>query len=254
MHSPAIDIDLIQLAAPIAGSEHHATIGSTNDRAIECASDESIALPYLVIAEQQTAGRGRSSNTWWTGAGSLAFSLLVGDDWLRGLSAQSRPMTSLAVGLAVVETVRPHVVGHDLAIHWPNDVMLDGRKLAGILIESPRPDRMVIGIGVNVNNLVADAPAELRERAISIRDITNRTHDRSQLLLALLWQMKKAAVALAASPASIAERVNALCVQRGQTIEFPLGNEVVRGLCLGVATNGGLLVDTPQGVREIWSV
>ena len=195
MHSPAIDIDLIQLGAPIGGSEHHATIGSTNDRAPSSSVSATNQSPFLTRRSGRATNRRsrpRPECLRWTGPGSLAFSLLVGDEWLADLPAQSRPMTALAVGLAVVETIRPHVVGHDLAIHWPNDVLLDGRKLAGILIESPRPDRMVIGIGVNVNNNVADAPAELRGRVISVRDVTNRLHDRSQLLLALLWQMKKA--------------------------------------------------------------
>ena len=62
----------------VADVEHHATIGSTNDRAIQCAAFHAVKLPLLILADRQTGGRGRGSNRWWTGPGSLAFSLLVG--------------------------------------------------------------------------------------------------------------------------------------------------------------------------------
>ena len=85
--------------------------------------------------------------------------------------ASPRPpvLTSLAVGVALVDALVPLVPGHEIGIHWPNDVMLDGRKLAGVLIEVLPNGRQVIGVGVNVNNTAADAPADVRPRGHASR-------------------------------------------------------------------------------------
>ncbi len=254
----ALDIATIRRQAPIAESEYHASIGSTNDRALELAKDDATPLPYLIASAEQTAGRGRGGNSWWTGRGSLAFSLLVGNDWFGNLPPVSRPMMSLAVGLAVVEAVRPLAAGLDMGIHWPNDVMLGGRKLAGILIESPRADRMVIGVGLNVNNSLAEAPTdvrkELQERATTLLDATGRVHDPTRLLIELLSAMKREIDLLAESAEKTAERVHGMCVQRGTMVEVRQGDGVARGLCVGVAATGALLMETPGGIRQVWSV
>ena len=115
--------------------EHHDTIGSTNERARELA-DEGAAHGTLVTAGEQTAGRGRQGRTWQTPAGvAIAASLVL---------REFDDLLPLRAGLAVAD-----VAGPGALVKWPNDVWVDGKKIAGILVEA-RGDWAVLGIGVNV--------------------------------------------------------------------------------------------------------
>ena len=147
----------------VAKVECHSVIASTNDTAKQRAADAGCPLPLLVLADRQTAGRGRQSNRWWSDAGSLTFSVVVGAGQSR--DNRSTPgLESLSAAIAVVEAVAPALPGRDLGICWPNDVIVSGRKLAGILVEVLGNRRQVIGIGVNVNNHLQLAPDDVRGR------------------------------------------------------------------------------------------
>ena len=110
-----------------------------------------------------------------------------------GSEAASRPsvLISLATGVAVVDALATLVPGHNIGIHWPNDVMLDGRKLAGILIEVLPDGRHVIGIGINTNNTATDAPAKVRRRVATLRDATECEHDSTDLLISILNRLEQ---------------------------------------------------------------
>ncbi len=254
----------------VADVEHHAVIGSTNQRAIECAASDRVKFPLLILADRQTAGRGRGSNRWWTGPGSLAFSLLIGPEvgWasqpvqekLPGTAGvlagglRSSGLISLAAGVAVVEALVPLLLpDHAIGIHWPNDVMLDGRKLAGILIEVLSDGKLVIGIGINTNNRAADAPEEVRPRVVTLRDVTGQEHDSTELLIAILCQLERQLRELALSPESVAARTHELCLQRGKRLQIVQGQRRIEGRCLGIATDGALLLEIggkPQAVHS----
>ena len=84
---------------------------------------------------------------WWTGTGGLAFSLLI-EARQFGLERSRSPLVALAAAITVVETVRPLLSALTIGIHWPNDVFVDGRKLAGVLVEVPSDRLYVVGIGI----------------------------------------------------------------------------------------------------------
>jgi len=106
--------------------EHHATLSSTQDRAHELAGSLARCdLPLVIVADAQTAGRGRGTNRWWTGSGSLAMSLLF-DPSAWDLERSASPQRSLCAALAVVDAVRPLLPAVELGIHWPNDVFAAG--------------------------------------------------------------------------------------------------------------------------------
>src|SRR5581483_2921242 len=134
---------------------HYRLTDSTNVRARELAMRGAPA-GTLVTAAEQTAGRGRQGRAWSAPRGrALLCSLILRDPG--GLA-------SLAAGVAVAE-----LAGPGAAIKWPNDVLLRGRKVAGILIEGrPQEDWAVLGIGLNVAVRESDLPAELRARAGSL--------------------------------------------------------------------------------------
>jgi BirA family biotin operon repressor/biotin-[acetyl-CoA-carboxylase] ligase len=126
--------------------EHHETIGSTNQRARELA-EGGAAHGTLVTAGEQTAGRGRQGRTWQTPAGVAIAASLV----LREFDG----LLPLRAGLAVAD-----VAGATALVKWPNDVWIEGRKVAGILVEA-RDDWAVLGIGVNVALDPATLPPEV---------------------------------------------------------------------------------------------
>ncbi len=134
---------------------HLRTTDSTNLRARELAVS---GAPHgtLVTAGEQTVGRGRQGRTWSAPAGRALLCSLI----LR----RSPPLLSLAAGLAVAEVVE--AAGTPAALKWPNDVLVAGRKVAGILIEGrPQEGWSVLGVGVNVALAPDDFPPELRDRA-----------------------------------------------------------------------------------------
>jgi BirA family biotin operon repressor/biotin-[acetyl-CoA-carboxylase] ligase len=232
--------------------DYHAVIDSTNDEAKRRAAEPGCPLPLLVLAERQTAGRGRGGNRWWSAEGCLMFSLALGPDRLPD-DRQHAALAALASALAVVDAVTPLLANLPLGIHWPNDVMVAERKLAGILIEVAAARRHVIGIGLNTNNLFADAPADVRRQATSLRELTGRTYDRTTLLVAVLTELEQRLAELYHAPVAIARQAHDRCLQRGRTLTVAVGQSRVVGQCVGIGDDGTLMLDTPDGRRSLAS-
>ena len=113
--------------------EVYPLIGSTNDRALVIAERSERELPALVVAERQTAGRGREGRTWWSGEGALTFSLALAPTSM-GLAPRYWPAMSLTTALAVCDVIAESAFGKQASVKWPNDVLLEGRKVAGVLL------------------------------------------------------------------------------------------------------------------------
>jgi BirA family biotin operon repressor/biotin-[acetyl-CoA-carboxylase] ligase len=192
-------------------------------------------------------------------------SLLLGEKQLPTASQGASPLIALASGVALVETLQPLVARQSVGIHWPNDVMVADRKIGGILVEglgfpsiggasSSAPERaVVIGIGVNTNSSLSDAPHQLRPIATTLRDITGRSHDQTELLVALLGRLEEALGRLQRSPQRIARQADALCRQRGRRLTLQQGGRQITGRCAGIAEDGGLLLDTETGQHAYYS-
>jgi BirA family biotin operon repressor/biotin-[acetyl-CoA-carboxylase] ligase len=142
---------------------HFAATGSTNTRARELAA---AGAPHgtVVTAGEQSSGRGRQGRTWTAPpGGALLYSAIV-----RPLE-ERHLMLPLAVPLAVCAAAEQLAPGTECGVKWPNDVHLDGRKLAGVLIEArPQDGWAVVGIGLNLNITPEEFPPELRDTAVSL--------------------------------------------------------------------------------------
>src|SRR6195952_3513379 len=154
---------------------HFARVGSTNTVARELAA---AGAPHgtVVTAAEQTAGRGRQGRTWTAPPGSaLLYSAI-----LRPLEPR-HSVLPLAVPLAVCEVAEHLRPGIDCKAKWPNDIHLEGRKLAGILIEArPQDGWAVLGVGLNLTIRPEEFPPELRDRATSLfPDRQHPTHEAS---------------------------------------------------------------------------
>lgn len=250
--SGAIDIGRLKRETFVIRVEHHALLGSTNDRAKQIAGEgpSRETLPLLVVADLQTEGRGRGANRWWSGQGGLTFSLLLdGQAW--GDVSASGPIVSLAAAVAVADSVVPLLAGRSVGIHWPNDVYAAGRKLAGTLVEVLPGRYFVVGIGVNVNNTMDEAPDEIRNSAVALVELCGSPYDRSSLLEAILRRFAGLLADLPGSPDRVARRANVLCLQQGRTLAVEHHGRVVRGVCAGIDDDGALLLDTAQGRERL---
>jgi BirA family transcriptional regulator, biotin operon repressor / biotin---[acetyl-CoA-carboxylase] ligase len=205
---------------------HLRETGSTNDRARELAA---AGAPHgtLVTAAAQSAGRGRQGRQWSAPAGAaLLMSLVLRD---------AHPLLPLAAAVAVAQTV-----GDEARIKWPNDVLLGGRKVAGILAEGrPQEGWAVLGIGVNVAIRVEDLPAELHATAATLgRDPA----DVEPFLADLLAALERT---LALAPAEVLDAWRARDALAGREISWSGG----RGTAAGIDGEGRLVVELADGGR-----
>jgi len=252
MATTELDIPRLLAETPVSRVEHHETISSTNDRARELAPSLGREEAALIVADQQTAGRGRGANRWWTAPGSLACSLVF-DPATLGILRASFPLISLATALAIVDATRPLLPGQELGMHWPNDVFAAGRKLSGILVEVLPDGRHVIGVGLNINHRSEETPAELEHRATSLATLSEREHSRTDLLVELLGALWPNFAQLATAPVEIARRANAACLQHDRTLTIESGHNRVTGRCVGIADDGALLLETDAGPQKFYS-
>ena len=195
-----LDSQELLRATFVSHVELHDRLASTNDRARELARDENIGLPTLIAARVQTAGRGRGKNRWWAADGALTFSLLLGP---HGPLPPQRewPRLSLATAVALRDSIAREVPHCQVVTKWPNDVLINGRKVAGILIESPGGpppacERLIVGIGINVNNSWTKAEETLGDQGIAICDMSGKKHSLQRLLIHLLQRFEHHVVPL----------------------------------------------------------
>ena len=209
-------------------------VDSTQTVAFALAADGA-ADRTVVVAQAQTAGRGRRGRLWLDEPGASLLTSII----LRPRLPPARlPTLSLAAGVAVVEALE-RVTGLKPRLKWPNDVLVDGRKLAGILLESrisPSP-LVVLGIGVNLAQRVF--PADLAERATSVRLATGRRVDADALLTALLESLDAWRTRLETEGwAPIRERWRALTETLGRRVSI----DGVEGVAVDVDEDGALIV------------
>lgn len=167
-----INAEEIARRTEIAGALWLETVGSTNDWAKDWVrtANEGTATPFWVGAERQTSGRGRGDRLWAAWDGALTFSLIARWRDFR-LTRRESAELSLRVADAVASTAREFAPNAEVWVKPPNDVYAAERKLAGILIESPNAEFVVVGVGVNVGNRSTEAPPELRERVVSLAEL-----------------------------------------------------------------------------------
>ncbi len=244
------DIERILAAGVAARVEYFEELSSTQDRARECAGQPDCSMPLLVVADSQLAGRGRQGNSWWTGEGSLAFSLLF-DPSSFACPRRPAPRLALAVGVAIVDAVGPRTANHAVGLNWPNDVYVGEGKLAGILVDVLSDGRHILGVGLNTNNSAADAPPQLQREVATLRDLTGSAHDQTQILIDVLQCVAQRLRQLGADAPELGDAFDRLCLQHEQLLKLYIGDRAVVGRCAGIAADGALVLETAQG-REMF--
>jgi BirA family biotin operon repressor/biotin-[acetyl-CoA-carboxylase] ligase len=227
--------------------EFHDEIGSTNDRA-RAALREPGGDGLAVVADLQTAGRGRRGRAWVSPAAvNLAVSVGV-----RPLLEPSRAgLLGIAAAVATRDACAALAPGATLGIRWPNDVVTSsGEKVAGLLVETAVEDgqlvEAVIGIGINVNWRREAMPDEFAARASSLADVAGRELDRTALLGVLLDALDAELAALERGGSPV-DRFRSVSVLDGRRVAVDLGEDVLEGIAAGIGDDGALLVDTVAG-------
>jgi BirA family transcriptional regulator, biotin operon repressor / biotin---[acetyl-CoA-carboxylase] ligase len=220
---------------------------------LEQAQGMKLNFPLLVLADRQTAGRGRGTHRWWTDVGSLAFSLLIDNTWMPASSSQL-PLIGLAAGVAVIRPVQQRLPGHRVALLWPNDISVADRKLGGILVEISGRRHAVIGIGVNVNNSLLDAPAELQPIAASLLDLTAEKTDLTDLLIEILSGLQSELETLSGNE-SLTDRFPYYLPQNG-SVNIRCKEGIISGICRGIEAEGAIILETADGTKSVrdWTV
>jgi BirA family biotin operon repressor/biotin-[acetyl-CoA-carboxylase] ligase len=227
-------------------------IASTNDKAKELAL-RGAEEGTLVLADCQTAGRGRLDRHWFSPPGLGLYASFI----LRPRVPAERAFgASMAAGLAVTTAAAGQHVQSAVGLKWPNDVMAEGKKLAGTLaeigVQGGLVEWCVIGIGVNVNHSPNDFPTDLRDRAISLRQLCHRRVDRLPFLLELadsLWSWYSRFLT-GGIPALLPEwrRRSTLL---GRTVRVETAGESYVGTALDLEADGSLRIRLESGTEEV---
>jgi BirA family biotin operon repressor/biotin-[acetyl-CoA-carboxylase] ligase len=206
----------------------------------------------VLFADGQRRGRGRLGRQWASPPGLN----LYGSFLLRpALAMEDVPLVTLAAGVAVAESVEAFA-GVTAAIKWPNDVLLERRKVAGILTEMEaaggRPAFVVVGVGVNLNAREEDFPPEVRALATSIALVSGKSVDRARFAAHLIDALDARYESLLRDGfSSIHPAWSQRDALRGRRVAVQLGDRVLEGVALGLAANGRLRLETGAGMEEI---
>ncbi len=238
-----------------AGIQHYYKVGSTNAVAMQAAA-EGAPEGTVIVAEEQTAGRGRGGHTWYSARGAGIYCSLV----LRPVVAPADSLLiSLAAALAVQAAIQQvKTAGADICpdLKWPNDLLLRGKKFCGILTEmNAEPTRvryLVVGIGINVNH--AQFPEELQDEATSLRLYSGTVWSRVELAAALLKSvhLEYRRLTGGARDSLLRRFCDSSSMVEGAKVSVD-ENGGFEGITQGLDARGFLLVRTNEGVRTVLS-
>ena len=224
-------------------------IDSTNTRAKQL-GEKGAPHGTLVIAEEQSAGRGRRGRAWKSpGGSSIYMSMLLRPE----IPPTKAPMLTLVMGVSTAEGLREYT-GLDIQIKWPNDIILKGKKLAGILTEMSTEidcvNYIVIGTGINVN--VTRLPKELAEKATSLRMETGQIMRRSEIIASIMKRFEKNYGLFMENGdlRPLQKKYNNLLLTREKEVRIISGKEAYLAYALGINENGELMVRESDGTMK----
>lgn len=232
---------------------HFSKIASTNDLAKEMAA-VGVKEGTVIIAETQTSGKGRLGRKWASPRGGIWFSTVLRPK----LSAKDVPKLTLVTSLAVAKTIS-QLFNLKTEVKWPNDVLINAKKVCGILIEANTrggiANFVVVGIGINANIDLDSLPKQVRENATSLKRELKREVDREQLLCVLLEKMEHYYVLLMKGKFNlILKEWKSLFGLLDSYVEVTSLKEKIEGWAIDVDENGALIIRLQDGtLRKVLS-
>ncbi len=207
----------------------------------------------VIVAERQTAGRGRLGRPWESPSGTgIWFSVILEP----GVSLQQTSSYSFVMAVAVAEGIR-QATGLEAQVKWPNDVLLQGKKVCGILLElvaeMSQVHQLIAGIGINANQQLTDFPEEVRQKAISLAVAAGHPVQRTSVLCAVLQKIEENCVLLEQQGFdAIREKWLSLSCVIGKEVQIVRqGDAILTGTAVGLGSDGSLQVQTAQGIEQV---
>jgi BirA family biotin operon repressor/biotin-[acetyl-CoA-carboxylase] ligase len=234
-----------------------AELDSTNTKALELGAFGAPART-VVIADRQTRGRGRGRRRWFSrGADSLTFSLILRPAPPE-MGSPAAGLVAVAAGLCVARSVEA-LAGLEARVKWPNDVVVGGRKLAGVLVETSRHRAgrrsgivMVVGVGINLTTPPRAFPREFRRTATSISASGGKRVNRAEFLGAFLRRFSRLMGRLErGDTAGIVAAWRKSSALVGRRVSVRRGKSMIRGLASGLDPAGALIVETDKGAVHV---
>lgn len=228
---------------------YYDTVDSTNERARALLQSDELKNDALIMAGEQKAGKGRRGRGWISPPGGLWFSLVKHCE----ANAARLPLVSLAAGLAVAEGLDSQLP-EAAVLKWPNDVMVAGRKICGILVEvflhPERGRQLIIGVGINVNNDPGSG-LEQPSQAIALKDIAGAPCELEAVLMDVLRAFDKYYdLFLNQRDQEIVDAFRNRLAHLGQVVNVTAGERQFAARCLGIAGDGSLLIENEEGQPE----
>jgi BirA family biotin operon repressor/biotin-[acetyl-CoA-carboxylase] ligase len=223
---------------------------STNDVVEKLARDE-VKEGAVVFAESQTRGRGRLGRKWISPARKgLWFSVLLRPPMRPALVTQ----LTIAAATALVRAIQTQT-GLTPEIKWPNDILIHGKKTAGILTElSAEPDKVkhvILGVGIDVNLSTTEFPTDLRKLATSLRIETGQRQSRAELAVKILRELDRDYERICAGRfEGVADEWESRCTTLGRHVAIRIGDRTIQGTAESLDTDGALLLRTQHGHLE----
>jgi len=221
----------------------HDTLPSTNDLAMSLAE---IQVPEgtVIVAEEQTAGRGRQRRPWISPRGGIWLSVILRPR----LSLVQLPLIGLAAAVAAARAIRV-TTGLLAKVKWPNDVLIDGRKIVGVLLDAgPQAEWLVVGIGINANVRGDLLPRPSVYPAASLQDILGRPVDRAAVATRVLRELERNYYELHdVGPLPIVRKWREMAETIGQTVRVEMGGRAVEGVAADIDDSGALLIRRRDG-------
>jgi BirA family biotin operon repressor/biotin-[acetyl-CoA-carboxylase] ligase len=204
----------------------------------------------VFLAEAQTQGKGRMGRKWFSPKGkNIYLSLILKPQ----MPPQRVPLLSLGASLALAYVLEK--LGLEPELKWPNDVLLRGKKVCGILseayAEADKVNFVVLGIGLNVNAKKEDFPEELRDSATSLLIETGKEFSRNHLVKEILQELEGVYFLLKENPGEVLSKWCSYAKVEGKMVEVESFGELIEGVAEGIDEEGALLVKTERGIKRV---
>ncbi|MFZ2198396.1 MAG: biotin--[acetyl-CoA-carboxylase] ligase [Thermodesulfovibrionales bacterium] len=226
-------------------------VNSTNQLAMFLAAKDDLLTSIVIIADSQEKGKGRLGRSWISPPGRNIYMSIA---FKPGLDTSDATMLTLLTSVACAHAIKK-ISGLQVSIKWPNDLILSGKKLVGILTEIradiDKVNLAVIGIGMNVNMGKGDFPEEIRSIATSIKEESGKCCSRNELVIEILRQIEHfygMLIELGKYP--LLNEWKILSSTLGKSVKVVIGDETLIGLAEDIDDNGMLILELSSGLRR----
>jgi len=232
--------------------EYYNRLESTNNEAWELTEEEK-QHGTIVITDNQFNGKGRKNNSWNMVAGKgLAFSLILDKKYPNIYSG----LISLGAGIAVVESLKKR--GVETKLKWPNDIFVNDKKIGGILCESKiiknKLKKIVIGVGINVNETIFEHSEDLHDSLTTMYEVSNHAHQRELIVAEFINSMERQLYYFSINPEQIINDWLNNCLHLNKIISFYENGKTIEGVFCGLDDNGFAKINLNEQVKSYSSI